>query len=162
VWRILLGVMLYELLTGELPLGQFDPPSVKKPGIDKRLDAIVSRCLKPAPEDRYPSVGAFLQELELLVPMTTAPAPSKESEVSSLLRAPPLSACVCRPTRSPSAPVRPSPQRALWVHACRLGTRPCAPFPALFFLSMRACTGRTAVTVAVVAESSLDRMLRTS
>jgi eukaryotic-like serine/threonine-protein kinase len=56
VWRILLGVMLYELLTGELPLGQFDPPSVKKPGIDKRLDAIVSRCLKPAPEDRYPSV----------------------------------------------------------------------------------------------------------
>jgi hypothetical protein len=81
-----LGVMLYELLTGELPLGQFDPPSVKKPGIDKRLDAIVSRCLKPAPEDRYPSVGAFLQELELLVPMTTAPAPSKETKVRRSLR----------------------------------------------------------------------------
>ncbi|MCU0694940.1 MAG: serine/threonine protein kinase [Myxococcaceae bacterium] len=81
-----LGVMLYELLTGELPLGHFDPPSVKKPGVDKRLDGIVARCLKPAPEDRYPSVGAFLAELELLVPMTTAPMPSKETKARRLLR----------------------------------------------------------------------------
>jgi tRNA A-37 threonylcarbamoyl transferase component Bud32 len=81
-----LGVMLYELLTGELPLGHFDPPSVKKPGVDKRLDTIVARCLKPAPEDRYPSVGAFLSELEALVPMTMGPAPSKETKARRLLR----------------------------------------------------------------------------
>jgi hypothetical protein len=81
-----LGVMLYELMTGELPLGQFDPPSVKKPGVDKRLDAIVARCLKPAPEDRYPSVAAFLNELELLVPMTTGPVPSKETKARRLVR----------------------------------------------------------------------------
>lgn len=81
-----LGVMLYELLTGELPLGQFDPPSVKKPGVDKRLDPIVARCLKPAPEDRYPSVAAFLAELELVVPMTATPAPSKETKARRVLR----------------------------------------------------------------------------
>lgn len=81
-----LGVMLYELLTGELPMGHFDPPSVKKPGLDKRLDAIIARCLKPAPEDRYPSVAAFLSELELLVPMTLAPSPSKETKARRLLR----------------------------------------------------------------------------
>lgn len=81
-----LGVMLYELLTGELPLGHFDPPSVKKPGTDKRLDAIVARCLKPAPEDRYPTVAAFLAELELLLPMTSGPAPSKETRGRRLLR----------------------------------------------------------------------------
>jgi hypothetical protein len=31
VWRILLGVMLYELLTGELPLGQFEPQTPELP-----------------------------------------------------------------------------------------------------------------------------------
>ncbi len=81
-----LGVMLYELLTGELPLGHFDPPSVKKPGLDKRLDPIISRCLKPAPEDRYPTVAACLAELELLVPMTSGPAPSKETKARRYVR----------------------------------------------------------------------------
>lgn len=81
-----LGVMLYELVTGELPLGQFDPPSTKRPGLDRRLDAIVARCLKPAPEDRYPTVAALLNELELLIPMTVAPMPSKETKARRLLR----------------------------------------------------------------------------
>jgi eukaryotic-like serine/threonine-protein kinase len=81
-----LGVMLYELITSELPLGTFDPPSVKKPGTDKRLDAIVSRCLKPAPEDRYPSLGAFLLELEAVVPMTSMVALAKETKARRFLR----------------------------------------------------------------------------
>ena len=63
-----LGVILYEWLTGEVPLGTFDPPSRRKPGIDPRLDAIVTRCLKPDPEDRYPSVTALIADLEVLVP----------------------------------------------------------------------------------------------
>ncbi len=62
-----LGVMLYEALTGELPVGSFAPPSVKRPGVDKRLDAIVARCLKPAPDDRYPSAAALLTDLEKVV-----------------------------------------------------------------------------------------------
>ncbi|MGV3624748.1 MAG: serine/threonine-protein kinase [Archangium sp.] len=67
-----LGVMLYETLTGELPVGQFDPPSTKKTGIDKRLDGIVSRCLKPAPEDRYASVTALIGDLEPLVQLNSS------------------------------------------------------------------------------------------
>lgn len=63
-----LGVILYEWLTGEVPLGTFDPPSQRKPGLDPRLDAIVTKCLKPDPEDRYPSVAALITDLELLVP----------------------------------------------------------------------------------------------
>ncbi len=47
-----LGVMLYELLTGELPLGRFDAPS-KRAAVDARLDAIVLKALERDRERRY-------------------------------------------------------------------------------------------------------------
>ncbi len=81
-----LGVMLYELLVGDLPMGTFDPPSVRRPLLDKRLDPIVARCLKPAVEDRYPSVAAFLAELEPLIPMTMGPQPAKETPAQRVMR----------------------------------------------------------------------------
>ncbi|HYH96279.1 serine/threonine-protein kinase [Hyalangium sp.] len=70
-----LGVILYELLTGEVPLGTFDPPSQAKPGIDPRLDAIVARCLKPDPEERYPTVAELMADLEPLAPILTSQPP---------------------------------------------------------------------------------------
>lgn len=51
-----LGVVLYELLTGELPVGKFEPPS-RKVHIDVRLDAIVLRALEQTPELRYQTIG---------------------------------------------------------------------------------------------------------
>jgi len=65
-----LGVMIYELLVGELPVGTFSPPSHHKPGLDKRLDGLVARCLKPAPADRYGSVAELISDLEPLVPVS--------------------------------------------------------------------------------------------
>jgi len=47
-----LGVVFYELLTGELPIGRFAPPS-KKVEIDVRLDEVVLRALEKEPEQRY-------------------------------------------------------------------------------------------------------------
>jgi len=38
-----LGVMTYELLTGHVPKGQFEPPSIRS-GADKKVDAVVSRA----------------------------------------------------------------------------------------------------------------------
>ena len=47
-----LGVVLYQMLTGELPTGKFEPPS-KKVVIDVRLDQVVLRALEKQPERRY-------------------------------------------------------------------------------------------------------------
>ena len=48
------GVILYEMLTGELPIGRFAAPSKKRPGeCDRRIDAIVDRSLQKDPSDRF-------------------------------------------------------------------------------------------------------------
>lgn len=47
-----LGVVFYELLTGELPLGRFKLPSERRP-VDARLDQIVLKSLEREPKQRY-------------------------------------------------------------------------------------------------------------
>lgn len=81
-----LGVMLYELITGELPVGQFDAPSSKKPALDKRLDGIVARCLKPTPADRYPSVSALIADLDRVVQISSFITKAKETSGERLVR----------------------------------------------------------------------------
>jgi len=76
-----LGVILYEMLVSELPLGTFDPPSQKKPGVDKRVDSIVARCLKPVPAERYQKVAELIADLEPLVPTTTGVTARKMSAI---------------------------------------------------------------------------------
>src|SRR5499433_2862784 len=79
-----LGVMLYELLVGEVPIGTFDPPSQRRPGSDKRLDAIVLRCLKPAAQDRYQRVADLMLDLEPMAPVSFSQVPRKISRVEQL------------------------------------------------------------------------------
>lgn len=59
-----IGVMLYELLTGELPLGRFKLPSEKVPGLDARVDAIVAAALEPEPGSRTPRASLVAAALE--------------------------------------------------------------------------------------------------
>ena len=66
-----LGVVLYEMLTGELPLGRFDPPS-KKAGLDARWDSVVFNALANNPEERYQHAG---EVREALAALSGTPAP---------------------------------------------------------------------------------------
>jgi tRNA A-37 threonylcarbamoyl transferase component Bud32 len=53
-----LGVVFYEMLTGELPMGRFDPPS-EKVAVDVRLDDVVLRALQKEPQRRYQHASEF-------------------------------------------------------------------------------------------------------
>jgi tRNA A-37 threonylcarbamoyl transferase component Bud32 len=60
-----LGVVFYEMLTGELPLGRFEPPS-HKVRVDARLDEIVFRALEREPGRRYQRASHVKMDVESL------------------------------------------------------------------------------------------------
>jgi tRNA A-37 threonylcarbamoyl transferase component Bud32 len=60
-----LGVVFYEMLTGELPLGRFAPPS-QKAQVDGRLDNVVLRTLEKEPERRYQHVSEVKTDVEAI------------------------------------------------------------------------------------------------
>jgi serine/threonine-protein kinase len=80
-----LGVILYELLTGELPLGRFKLPSERILGLDPRVDAIVVRALEPDPEVRFSRASGITRAVDAILgsspALSAAPAaaPSKFS-----------------------------------------------------------------------------------
>ncbi|MCL4790252.1 MAG: serine/threonine protein kinase, partial [Verrucomicrobia bacterium] len=58
-----LGVVFYEMLTGELPMGRFEPPSHKLQ-VDVRVDEVVLKALERDPERRYQTVSAVKTDVE--------------------------------------------------------------------------------------------------
>lgn len=58
-----LGVVFYEMLTGELPMGRFAPPS-EKVQVDVRMDEVVLRALEREPARRYQQVSEIKERVE--------------------------------------------------------------------------------------------------
>jgi TM2 domain-containing membrane protein YozV/predicted Ser/Thr protein kinase len=67
-----LGVVVYEVLTGELPLGRFPVPSARA-AVDHRLDDIVLRALEKEPARRYQRMSEMKTDFERVT--FTAPPP---------------------------------------------------------------------------------------
>ena len=60
-----LGVVFYQMLTGELPLGRFAPPS-RKVQVDVRLDEVVLRALEKDPDRRYQQASEVKTEVDTI------------------------------------------------------------------------------------------------
>ena len=72
-----LGVVFYEMLTGELPLGKFAPPS-RKVQVDVRLDEVVLHALEKEPQRRYQQASQVKCDVETIAgtPGTASGAPA--------------------------------------------------------------------------------------
>lgn len=114
-----LGVVLYEMLTGELPAANLQPPS-RRVQVDVRLDEIVLRALEVKPEFRFPTAHEFRTQIEAVTSRRPAP-PSVPNPSPS-------------PSPNPDPPAAPAPEprlsRLALVGAC------WAPFLILGFVGM--------------------------
>ncbi len=76
------GVMLYQMLTGDIPRGMFKMPSQKFQSIDPRFDAIVRRALEHDREERYQTSHELRLALDVIL---TTPRAEPGQESSAVL-----------------------------------------------------------------------------
>ena len=74
-----LGVVFYEMLTGELPIGRFAAPS-QKVEIDVRLDEVVLRTLEKEPQRRYQRASQIKSDVQSI---TSSSDPSYAATIAS-------------------------------------------------------------------------------
>jgi hypothetical protein len=70
-----LGVVFYQMLTGELPGQKLEPPS-HKVRIDVRLDEVVLRALESDPDRRYQQASVFKTQVETIASTPPGPPPA--------------------------------------------------------------------------------------
>jgi serine/threonine protein kinase len=96
-----LGVILYQCLSGDVPLKgdsllgmletirDVEPPNIRlaRPDVPNELETIITRCLKKIPSDRYATADVLADELQKLaaqwgaiVRRTNAPIPDLKEE----------------------------------------------------------------------------------
>ena len=82
-----LGVVVYEMLTGTLPIGRFQPPSAQA-GAGKAIDPVVLKSLENDPARRYQQANEVKRDLAAAAAANegTAGAPAGASSASSSLQ----------------------------------------------------------------------------
>ena len=81
------GVMLYNMLTGEVPRGMFKLPS-QKAGSDPRFDEIVVKAVQTELIERYQSATEIRRDLDVILnaPLETAEIPLEELQATIQIR----------------------------------------------------------------------------
>ena len=75
------GVMLYQMLTGNIPRGMFTMPSIMLPGTDPRFDEIIAKAMKYDREERYSSAHLIRADLDVILttPLAQSGGPSSSA-----------------------------------------------------------------------------------
>ncbi|HEY2074178.1 MAG TPA: Stk1 family PASTA domain-containing Ser/Thr kinase [Gaiellaceae bacterium] len=156
-----LGVLMYEMLTGEVPfsgdtpveiamkhLSQTPaPPSTKRPEIPRELDMVVMRSLAKAPDDRYQSADEMEADLDR-VARGVGVAPQTEETATQIMRSPvggPMSATaatmITPPRRAGATAVAPIPPSVYYDLDEPIHRRPVWPWIAALLFVVGAAIG---------------------
>lgn len=85
-----LGVVFYEMLTGEIPMGRFALPS-EKVQVDVRFDEIVLRTLERDVERRYQHASEVKTDVESVASIGSSVSPPPRTEKATAPDVPPVS-----------------------------------------------------------------------
>src|SRR5262245_11762978 len=102
------GVVLFELLTGSRPAESFESPAAKRADLPKALDAVLERCLRPEPEERFVSAEELKQSLFLAVEQASIPQVAQAKGVPLVARVASQPEISLEDSRPPAARARPS------------------------------------------------------
>jgi serine/threonine protein kinase len=100
------GVMLYQMLTGKLPQGLFEMPSMQVPGLDPRYDAIVAGAMREDREQRYQRILDMRRALDAILTQ-----PVQKTEVAKQTLPSTVVSKPAQPQRPAGQPNR-APQRS--------------------------------------------------
>ncbi|MEM7477291.1 MAG: protein kinase [Planctomycetota bacterium] len=78
-----LGVIFYELLTGQLPLGRYEPPSALQPQASGSIDEVVMKALNRKPSQRFQEASEMQAALSSIELDTAAAIPMAKLETSA-------------------------------------------------------------------------------
>ena len=76
-----LGVVFYEMLTGEVPMGSFAPPSEKQ-SVDKRIDDVVLKAMAREPDRRYQQISRLANDVNAISGVVANPFETNISRYS--------------------------------------------------------------------------------
>ncbi|MBI4862842.1 MAG: protein kinase [Candidatus Riflebacteria bacterium] len=154
-----LGVVLFELLTGELPFAHDSPiklleqhlrdpvpcPSHRVPTLPPALDRVVRRALAKRPGERYPSAGAMRDDLATVLdasdPIDVVPARLGRGEHSAVEPPGPIARTVAVRSRDPSRRETPRAWTVPWTRARRAPAVVGLSLALLSLIALRAWMG---------------------
>lgn len=58
------GVIFYEMLVGNAPVGTFQLPKVRRPDLPDHVNDVIELAMAQAPDDRYPTPQDFINDIQ--------------------------------------------------------------------------------------------------
>lgn len=83
-----IGLTTYYLLTAKKPRRNWNKPSLERPELNPGWDLLISHCMEPNPERRFPHQRAFQKDLEAVNELATKPVREGGRNLRLLARLP--------------------------------------------------------------------------